>query len=297
MGKLRKFKKAKWGDRPDGYRVQVTGMQTVMANLMLKRTEAEAYCHDTIDATALVAFLERKNAEHPEFKTTIFHCALMCIAKMIHERPELNRFVQGRRFYQRHEISLSFVAKRQFTDGAEEALMLVVPGEDATIDSLSRYIVGDVNAARNIEQSKEGVDKLLDQFAMLPRPILMLAVKLVRILDFWGKLPHAIWETDPNYTTVLASNLGSIQCPSVYHHLNNYGTNSIMVTIGTLHKEEMLMPDGHREIRDVVDLGATLDERIGDGFFFARSLRLVKYIFAHPELLEQPLSSPSGFEY
>ena len=48
---------------------------------------------------------------------------------------------------------------------------------------------------------------------------------------------------------------------------------------------------------DVVDIGATLDERIGDGFYFARSLKLVKYIFEHPELLDQPLSEPSGFEY
>ena len=83
----------------------------------------------------------------------------------------------------------------------------------------------------------------------------------------------------------------------MYHHLNNYGTNSIMITIGTLHKEEVLMPDGTRQVRDVVDVGATLDERIGDGFYFARSLKLMKHIFAHPELLELPLSQPSGFTY
>jgi hypothetical protein len=70
-----------------------------------------------------------------------------------------------------------------------------------------------------------------------------------------------------------------------------------MVTIGTLHKEEILMDDGHKEIRDVVDIGATLDERIGDGFYFAKSLKLIKHIFAHPELLEQPLNEESGFDY
>ncbi|MCR4712017.1 MAG: hypothetical protein K5707_06905, partial [Clostridia bacterium] len=88
-----------------------------------------------------------------------------------------------------------------------------------------------------------------------------------------------------------------IKCPAVYHHLNNYGTNSIMITIGTLHKEEVLMPDGHKEVRDVVDVGATLDERIADGFYFARSLKLIRYIFEHPEILDLPLNQPSGFEY
>ena len=57
------------------------------------------------------------------------------------------------------------------------------------------------------------------------------------------------------------------------------------------------MPDGHKEIRDVIDVSATLDERIADGFYFARSLKLLKHVFAHPELLDLPLGEPSGFEY
>ena len=55
--------------------------------------------------------------------------------------------------------------------------------------------------------------------------------------------------------------------------------------------------DGHKEIRDVIDFGATLDERIADGFYFARSFKLVQHIFSHPELLDRPLCEPSGYEY
>ena len=62
-------------------------------------------------------------------------------------------------------------------------------------------------------------------------------------------------------------------------------------------KEERIMPDGTKQMRDVVDIGATLDERIADGFYFARSLKLVKHIFEHPELLDKPLSEPSGYQY
>ena len=57
------------------------------------------------------------------------------------------------------------------------------------------------------------------------------------------------------------------------------------------------MPDGHKEIRDVVDFGATLDERIADGFYFAKSLRLLKHVFENPELLDKPLGEHSGFDY
>ena len=291
-------RKRRWGDRRDGRWVRdVPGLQTVMAHLMPKRTDCEVFMSDKFDVTELMRYLEEKNASHPDYKTTVFHALIMSVARMIRERPKMNRFIQGRRMYERDEISLSFVCKRRFADNAEESLMVFVPKEEDTLDTLSRRIVGDVRETRKSEVSTGGIDAVLDGFAKIPRILLMFIVWLVRVLDFWGVNPRALTDGDPNYTTVLLSNLGSIKAPAVYHHLNNYGTNSIMITIGTLHKEELVMPDGHREVRDVVDIGATLDERIADGFYFARSLKLVKHIFANPALLDRPLGEPSGFEY
>lgn len=291
-------RKRRRGDRRDARWVrEVTGLQTVMANLMPNRADCEVYLHDTFDATNLVKFLEKKNAEHPEYKTTVFHAFVVCLERMVRERPLMNRYISGRRTYERYDITVSFVCKRKFADGAEESLLTVTARDEDTVDSVSRHIVGDVNETRKSEHSTGGIDAAVDAFARLPRFLLIPVFRIIRILDFWGLMPKSLTEGDTNYSSVLVSNLGSIKAPAVYHHLNNYGTNSIMVTLGTLHKEEMIMPDGTREIRDVVDVGATLDERIGDGFYFARSLKLVKYIFEHPELLDRPLSEPSGFEY
>ena len=287
------------GDRPDAVWVREGhGLQSIMAHLMPNRADNEVYLNFKIDATELMKYLDQKNSGDPEVKTTIFHCAVTGIARMITERPEMNRYIQGRRLYQRDEISLSFVAKRRFADGADEALMILKPKETDTVNEIARKIVGDVHEMRKSEHADAGsIDEKMDIVAKWPRPIIALVVKALRIADFWGFAPRFITDDDPNYTTVLMSNLGSIKCPAVYHHLNNYGTNSIMVTIGALHKEELLMEDGHKEIRDVIDFGATLDERIGDGFYFARSLKLITHIFAHPELLEQPLNVHSGFVY
>ena len=290
--------KRKWGDRPGArYIKDVSGLTTIIMHLMPKRTESEVYLADKIDATELVKFIEKKNAEHDNYKTTVFHCFVLAVARMLKERPKMNRYVQGRRMYERDSISLTFMAKRRFADDAEEAFMEVVPKDTETIDEISHQIYGDVREARKSEHSTGGIDATVDSFAKIPRPLLMLVFKILRWLDFWGRVPKALKDGDSNYSSVLLSNLGSIKGPAVYHHLNNYGTNSIMITVGTLHKEEMVMPDGTREIRDVLDFGATIDERIGDGFYFVRSLRLVKYIFAHPELLDKPLGEPSGFEY
>lgn len=290
--------KRKWGDRRDGKRVKAPGLQTVMTALLPKRTECEVYLHDTIDATELMKYLEARNAGMPkEEKITIFHCILTALARMLRERPLMNRFIAGYRMYERNEISLSFVAKRRFADGAEETLMFMVPKDEDTVNEISRKVIGDVREARKSEHATGGVDELLDKFAAMPRLVMAFLVRIIRYLDFWGINPSFLTAGDPNYSSVLISNLGSIKCPSVYHHLNNYGTNSIMVTIGTLHKEEILMEDGTRQIRDVIDIGATLDERIADGFYFARSLRLIKHICTHPELLEKPLGEESGFTY
>lgn len=289
--------KRKWGDRADGRRVKAPGLQTVMGYILPKRTESEVFLHTQIDCTDLLAYIDRKNEEHPEYKTTLFHCAVLAMARMVRERPLMNRFIQGYRMYERDEISISFVVKRRFAESAEESLMVLVPREEDTLDSISKKIVGDVRETRKSEHSSGGIDSLIDAFAALPRPILMVLLRLVRILDFWGLNLKALTEGNPNYATILTSNLGSIKCPAVYHHLNNYGTNSIMITIGAWHKEVVLAENGTHRTRTFVDLGATLDERIADGFYFARSLKLIEHIFANPELLDKPLSEPSGFSY
>ena len=165
-----------------------------------------------------------------------------------------------------------------------------------TLADVSRRIVGEVHEMREQEHAV-GLDDIMDRFAKLPRLLLMLIVRVVRWLDYWGKVPRVITEGDTDYTSVLISNLGSIKCPAVYHHLNNYGTNSVMITIGAMHEAPAVMPDGSIEVRDFVDIGATLDERIGDGFYFARSLKLIQHICAHPELLDRPLEEDSCYDY
>ena len=289
--------KRKWGDRRDGRWIKMPGLQTVMTTLMPNRTDCEVFLQDTIDITDLTAYIEKKNTEDPSIKRTFFHCAVAMAARMVRERPALNRFVQGSRIYERYEVSIAFVAKRKFEENAEETLLFFVPKDEDTLDDVSRMIIGDVNESRKSDHATGGVDKLLDIFASMPRLLMMFLIRIIRWLDFWGKNPKFITDGDPNYSTIFLSNLGSIKCPAVYHHLNNYGTNSIMITIGTIHEEERLMPDYSKAIRKVVDLGVTMDERIGDGFYFARSLKLLHYICANPEILDRPIGEPSGFDY
>lgn len=287
----------KRGDRRDGSWVKdAPGLNVLMASLYPNRTDCEVYLNQEIDVTELLRYIEKKNGPEAPYKTTLFHCFVAMTARLLMERPYLNRFIQGRRIYQRNQITISFVAKRKFADHSEEALMQYVAKGEDSLEDISRFIVGDVNKMRR-QSSAGGIDKTIDNISKMPRLLLMLVVKIIRWLDFWGLVPNFLTEGDSNTASVLLSNLGSIRCPSVYHHLNNYGTTSVLLTIGTIHKTAVLQPDGSTEIRDMVDIGATLDERIADGFYFARSLKLIQHICSHPELLERPLEVNSQYEF
>ena len=284
-------------DRRDGVLVKnIPSLNVILANLFPSRADCEVYLHQEIDVTDLLRYIDSKNTPDAPYKTTLFHCFVTMVARVCNERSFLNRFVQGGRIYERDEILVSFVAKRRFTDHSEEALMQYRAQADHTLADVSRQIVGEVHEMRE-QKHAEGLDDTLDKLAAMPRLVLWVFMKCLRMLDFWGKVPQSLTDGDSNYSTVLLSNLGSIKCPSVYHHLNNYGTNSVMITIGALHKGWVRGADGTMEERDFVDIGATLDERIGDGFYFARSLKLFQHICSHPELLERPLGEDSGYDY
>lgn len=281
----------KRGDRKDGIWLRdVDGFHAIMPHLMPKRCDSEVYIEEALDVTEMVKYIDRKNREGLPYKLTPFHVFTTAVAKTVYHRPLLNRFVSGRRMYQRNKITLAFVVKRKFRDDAEESLLITTVNEDTTLEKMSRRIVGSAEKIR--KEDGNDINDLLDKLAKLPRWLMRAFMVVFRFLDFHGWMPESICKGDSNYATVLLSNLGSIKCNAAYHHLNEYGTNSIVITIGKIHKEQVVMDDGTIAIRDIMSIGAAVDERIADGFYFAKSIRILEDILLHPETLEQPINEP-----
>ena len=285
----------KFGDRYDAKRVRdIDGVHHYMAYLMPKRCDAEVYINQKIDITELLKYIEEKNASG-ERKVTLFHCFIAAIARTVKMRPLLNRYISGKRFYDRHEISMGFTVKKQFTDHAEETLMIYRPKDEENLTAITDRLCPKVKEAK--KDRGQSVDDILNIVKKLPKPVMHLFMAFMRFADSHGLMPKAFSSVDINYCTVLLSNLGSIKCDAVYHHLNNFGTNSIVITIGEMHKEVMLDENNEPVIRDIVNIGATLDERIADGFYFARSLKLIKHLFKNPHLLDKTLGEEIDFEF
>ena len=102
-------------------------------------------------------------------------------------------------------------------------------------------------------------------------------VIILKFLDNHDMLPKSLTSGSIYHSTVLLSNLGSIHCGGIYHNLTNFGTNSIVVTIGEI-KEDVRVVDGEVDKRYMCQFGITLDESIADGVYFAKCVNLIEYI-------------------
>ncbi len=265
---------------------------SVVPYIMPKRTEAEVSITESFDVTELNKYMSRRNADEG-LNLKLFHAVCTAVARTIYLRPKMNIFIAGRCYWQRNNISLSFVAKKKLEDSSEEVLMFIKADPEMNIDKVSSIITGDVSKAR--EKNGNDLDKTMKFVGNLPRFALEILFWILKRFEYHGIMPVSLMKGDPNYSTVLLSNLGSIGAGAPYHHLSNYGTCSIMITIGTMHREYVRNASGEEE-RDKVDITFILDERIADGFYFAKSLRITHYLLEHPEALAESLSNPVPVE-
>lgn len=271
----------KFGDRRDATKIKVNGVTKFLYFLKSRRSESEVYISREIDVTNLVKYMKKKKKDDPEM--TYFHLFSMAIAKVIYNRPYLNRFVVGGNFYQRNDVTLSFVAKTSFTDDAKELLTVIKVDEDDNVNTLAKKIRGDVKKIRSSVESD--TDDVVEKLGKCPKFVMGVAIWFVKLLDKHDLLPESLTRNSIYHSSVLLSNLGSIHCGAIYHNLTNFGTNSILGTIGEIKEKETIV-NGKIEKRMVCEFGITLDERIGDGLYYAKSVNLLEYILANPELLE-----------
>jgi hypothetical protein len=272
-------------DRKDGIRVRISGFDKFLYLLKPRRSEAEVYISKKIDVSDLVKYMEKKKKDNEEI--TYFHLFSTAVAKLVYNKPYLNRFIMGSNKYERNEVTLSFVAKTKFEDDAKELLKVIKIEDDDNVDTISKKIFGSVRKIRSNEISH--TDDFVNSLGKLPGMVMSIIVWFVKKLDRFDLLPKSLTENSIYHSSVLISNLGSIHCDGIYHNLTNFGTNSILLTIGEI-KEEACVIDGKIDKRYICDFGITLDERIADGVYFAKSLNLLEYILNNPSMLEDRAS-------
>ena len=287
-------RKKRRGDRPDGYLVRESDpMHVMMPYLLPNRADNEAVMNESIDLEPVERYLQKKNANDPEFRYTFFHVICAAVGRTIALRPKMNRFYAGYRLYDRNDISLSFVVKKRLADDSAETLAIVKIDPESDVPPIEQ-VYGQVKKIVYEVRKENKVDGATDAMGILgklPRPILWYVVHILRRLDFYGKYPKSLREVDPYYTSCFLTNLGSIKMNAQYHHLANWGTNSFFFVVGEKKYEPVCTPDGQITARQTLPIGVTIDERIADGVYFAGSIRLFKEILADPDILDEPIAA------
>lgn len=293
---MEKTNKRRRGDRRDATRVrEIDSMHAFMPIILPGRCNNEAFLEEIVDVEKIQAYVDQKNASNPEYKYTFFHVIAAAIAKTIYLRPKMNRFYAGDRLYQRNRIVLSFTAKKRFSDNAEEALVFLNCDGETTIDSLHEDLCKKVSYVRK-DGNQDHTTDMMDIFKKMPRWLLRIVRRVLFFTNYYDITPKELIREDPYQATVFLSNLGSIKLNAAYHHLAEWGTNSIFGVIGRKHKRVVVSEDGHAQIREVLKLGITLDERIADGYYYSKTIRLLHKILQNPEILDRPAKEEIDYE-
>lgn len=277
--------------RRDAKRVKnLSGMGQLIMDINPERIASEVYINEKIDVTNLIKYMEKKKKENNN--VTLFHAFVTAMAKTIYSRPKMNYFIANRHLYKHNDLVISFVAKIDFNDKSEEMMILIPIEDNDNIDTISQKIFDKVEKIRNSKDNKvekEGANSAIDIIGKIPNFIRVPLVGTLKWFSERGMLPKSLQEDDLYFSSVIVSNLGSIECGAIYHHLTNFGTCSTLVTIGEV-KEEEVIKDGQKELKKLCEFGITLDERVADGVYFAKAVKILAKILQEPELLEEEVS-------
>ena len=277
------------GDRFDAtYLKDIDSMHFIMPFMYPDRCDNQAFFTFKIDLTNLNEYLAKKNAENPDYKYNMFQCVVTAALKTIFLRSKLSIFIHNRKMYRRNEVSAAFTVKQEFADDGGEVLAFLHAKPEWNIDDVHNEIRRQLLKLKTKGYTDESTS-IMDKLNKAPKWITRPLVGGICRLEKKGLIPPALVETDPYHSSIVLANLGSIGLPNGYHHLTNWGTTSMFLLIGKIDRLPFYENDTVT-FKDGVELGFTVDERIADGFYFSRSIKMLQLFLEQPELLERPMN-------
>jgi hypothetical protein len=275
--------------RSDGtYIKDLPAFTKILPFFMETRLESSIYFEEEFDVTHARQFIREYNAAKPkgEPHLSFFHVFLCTAARTVVTRPKINRFVSGHRYYQRNQINLNFVAKKEMTEEGEEINVKIPFSPYETLETVLPKVNEYVERSRGEEgNSSEDTNVFLMK---LPRPIIKLVFKAVKFLDYYNLAPASLIDLDPFYCTAFITNVGSIGIDAPLHHLYEWGTCGMFIALGRMRKVKRPNKQGELENRVVVNVNFTYDDRISEGMYIGRAINVFKDFCENPEKLIEP---------
>jgi len=268
--------------RPDGELLRIHPYRKMLSFIMPGRNESVVYYEDLARAEPILDYIARARA-HFGMEVDLTHCLVAAGAAGLHAVPEMNRFVVGKRLYQRNEVSVTFSMKRKRLDKKAKLSAVKLKFEagetfEATCRRMNEHVV--------VERSGEKTysDKEVDLLSVLPRPALSAMMATVRVADYYNVLPEAFIRNDAFYTSMFIANLGSLGMNAGFHHLYEWGNCPLFMMVGRI-EERALAIDGKLEAAKVLPIHWSYDERIDDALTSFDGIRHVRACLERPDEL------------
>jgi len=276
-----------FGYRSDGKKVK--GMQIIDKAepfFMPQRIDAVNYTTVKVKCDTIDEFIarERKNGVSYSY----MHIVIATLVRLLYIRKKLNRFIMRGSIYQRNTISISMDIKKKLEDDGEQVTLKMYFTGRESLEEVKKII--DDEIAKNLDEKEvHQTTKAAAKFTKLPDFLFRWAMAFVRFLDKHGALPKSLIKASPFHTSCFFTNLKSIKLNYIFHHLYNFGTTTIFVSMGKEQIEPYVENNKELTLAKILTFGMSLDERVADGLYMGKSLRLFKDFISNPDNLKTAL--------
>ena len=265
--------------RPDGIKVkEADPMYFLIPYFLTKRYDAMNMITVDIPEEPMRRYMNEKR----KAGTPVSHLALVITAylRVLEEYPAMNRFIGNKTIYQHKDKTVSMVVLRP---NGEDAMSKIYLDSGDDVFAIQRKITAYIDENRDVQQQNR-LDKWMNRLVRMSL-LMSIFLALVRFMDKHGLLPMALVKASPFHASLLISNLASIRTNHIYHHIYDFGTTSVSITMGNLHEVPRRTRDGVVFDR-CIPFGVVMDERIASGHYFALAFNRFRQLLAKPELLE-----------
>ena len=277
-----------FGFRPDGKRLRKISPYTkIIPHIMKARHDSQNIHKVQVDCKYLDEFVQKMRQE-TGVVYSYMDILFAATVRMFALRPYTNRFVVNGRIYKRKNIQLSFVIKRGLTDESLDTTVKLTFDGTESIQEVKKMIE-DIVKENKVATKKNGTDKLMKLFTSFPNFLVKGVIGLVKWLDKHGMIPGFVLKNSPFHSSCFVTNLKSIKCDYVYHHLYDFGTTSLFLAMGKESMQPVVSTTGEIVPAKIMNVGVNIDERTTDGLYWANSLRLFQSFMRNPYVLTKKL--------
>ena len=281
--------KRRFGDRKDGRLLRsLSPINRFMPYIMPTRNDACNYYEESFEVTELDRRLRKLRVAGYK-GIGILHFLIAAYVRCLSMLPGLNRFVAGRRIYAKDTIEVVMVVKRSMSIDATETSIKVVFEPTDTIFDVYRKMNEKIDEIKTSD-ANNNTEEVAETLVKAPRFLLRFAVAVLRALDYFGLLPESLVNASPFHGSFIITDLGSLRIGPIYHHIYNFGTLPVFMAFGAKRHAYELDRHGQMVDKKYVDIKLVMDERICDGHYYSQFLQAYRYLFQHPEILENPPS-------